>query len=103
MAKDLFLSTQLNIWEYYLMNISWNEQIYQIKPKLNRAIGILDKLRSHANLNTIRKLHIIHSFNLIFNIRYNYRARKIKKSRKQCTNSKIALSEKLILKNFTIL
>ena len=35
-------------------HMSWNEQIYQIKLKLNRAIGILSKLRSHANLNTLR-------------------------------------------------
>ena len=34
--------------------MSWNEQIYQIKLKLNRAIGILSKLRSHTNLNTFR-------------------------------------------------
>ena len=35
-------------------HMSWNEQIYQIKLKLNRAIGILSKLRSHANVNTLR-------------------------------------------------
>ena len=29
-------------------HMSWNEQIYQTKLKLNRAIGILSKLRSHA-------------------------------------------------------
>ena len=46
MAKDLFLSIQWNIWEYYLMSTSWNEQIYQIKLKLNHAI--------HVNLNTLR-------------------------------------------------
>ena len=34
--------------------MSWNEQIYQIKLKPNRAIGILGKLCSHANLNTLR-------------------------------------------------
>ena len=33
---------------------TWNEQIYQIKLKLNRAIDILSKLRSHANLNILR-------------------------------------------------
>ena len=35
-------------------HMSWNEQIYQIKLKLNCAISILRKLRSHANLNTLR-------------------------------------------------
>ena len=35
-------------------HMSWNEQIYQIKRKLDRAIGILSKLRSHVNLNTLR-------------------------------------------------
>ena len=35
-------------------HMSWNEQIYQIKLKLNSAIGILSKLRGHANLNTLR-------------------------------------------------
>ena len=34
--------------------MSWNEQIYQIKLKLNPSIGILSKLRRHANLNTLR-------------------------------------------------
>ena len=48
-------------------HMSWNEHIYQIKLKLNHAIGILSKLRSHANLNTL-ELHIIHSFNLICNM-----------------------------------
>ena len=35
-------------------HMSWNEQIYQTKLKLNRDIGILSKLRSHANVNTLR-------------------------------------------------
>ena len=35
-------------------HMSWNEQIYQIKLKLNRSIGILSKLCSHVNLNTLR-------------------------------------------------
>ena len=35
-------------------HMSWNQQIHQIKLKLNRAIGILSKLRSHPNLNTLR-------------------------------------------------
>ena len=33
-------------------NMSWNEQIYQIK--LSGTIGILSKLRSHVNLNTLK-------------------------------------------------
>ena len=35
-------------------HMSWNEQIYQIKQKLDRAIGIFSKLRSHMNLTTLR-------------------------------------------------
>ena len=35
-------------------HISWNELIYQIKLKLNHAIGFLSKLCSHENLNTLR-------------------------------------------------
>ena len=35
-------------------HMSWNEQIYQAKLKLNRSISILSKLRSHANVNTLR-------------------------------------------------
>ena len=33
-------------------HMSWNEQIYQTKLKLNHAIGILSKLCSHVNINT---------------------------------------------------
>ena len=84
-------------------HMSWNEHIYQIKLKLNHAIGILSKLRSHANLNTL-ELHIIHSFNLICNMVYNCGAKRkqeIKEIMKEY--SKIVPSEKLILENFTIL
>ena len=35
-------------------HMSWNEQIYQIKLKLNCTMVIFSKLRSHANLNTLR-------------------------------------------------
>ena len=35
-------------------HMSWNEQIYQTKLKLNHATGILSKLHSHANINTLR-------------------------------------------------
>ena len=35
-------------------HMSSDEQIYQIKLKLNRAIGILSKLCINANLNTLR-------------------------------------------------
>ena len=34
-------------------HMSWNEQIYQTKLKLNRSIGILSKLRSHVNVNSL--------------------------------------------------
>ena len=35
-------------------HMSWYEQIYEINLKLNHAIGILSKLHSHKNLNTLR-------------------------------------------------
>ena len=38
-------------------HILWDEQIYQIKLKLNHAISILSKLRSYANVNTLRIAH----------------------------------------------
>ena len=34
--------------------VSWNEQIYPTKLKLNCAIDILSKLCSYANVNTLR-------------------------------------------------
>ena len=35
-------------------HMSSNEQIYQIKLTINHTIGILSKIRSRANLNTLR-------------------------------------------------
>ena len=35
-------------------HMSWNEQFYLIILKLNCAIGVVSKLCSHANLNTLR-------------------------------------------------
>ena len=35
-------------------HMSWNEQIYRIKRKLDHAIGIFSKLCSHMNLTTLR-------------------------------------------------
>ena len=35
-------------------HMSWDEQIYQTKLKLNHATGILSKRHSHVNTNTIR-------------------------------------------------
>ena len=35
-------------------HMSWNEQIYQTKLKLNRTICILSRLCSHVNVNTLR-------------------------------------------------
>ena len=55
-------------------HMSWNEQIYQVKLKLNHTSGILSKLCSHANLNTLRIAY--YSLNLICNMAYNYGARK---------------------------
>ena len=41
-------------------HMSWNEQICQIKLKLNRTIDILSKLRSHVNLNTLKIAYYSH-------------------------------------------
>ena len=35
-------------------HLHWNEQISQVKMKLNRAIGILSKLRYNANLSVLK-------------------------------------------------
>ena len=84
-------------------HMSWNEQIHQIKLKLNRAIGILNKLRSHANLNTLRVWYYsLFQSQLQYGVQLWGQKNK-KKLKKQCRNSKVVLSEKLILKNFTIL
>ena len=64
-------------------HMSWNEQIYQIKLKLNRAIGILSKLRSHANLNIL--IIAYYSFfqsHLQYGVQLWGGVRKIKKSKK---------------------
>ena len=60
----------------------WNEQIYQTKLKQNCTIGILSKLCSHANVNTIRIAYYSLFQNLVCNMVHNYGARKIKKSKK---------------------
>ena len=62
-------------------HMSWNEQIYQIK--LNRAMSILSKLRSHANLNIL--IIAYYSFfqsHLQYGVQLWGGARKIKKSKK---------------------
>ena len=41
------------------MRVLLDEHIYQIKVELNRAIGILSKLRSHVNLNTLRIVYYL--------------------------------------------
>ena len=38
-------------------HLHWNEQISQVKMKLNRAIGILSKLRCNANLSVLKIIH----------------------------------------------
>ena len=38
-------------------HLHWNEKISQVKMKLNRAIGILSKLRYNANLSVLKIIH----------------------------------------------
>ena len=52
MEKDLFLSTQHSVKYLGILldeHMSWNDQVYQTKLKLNHATGILSKLCSYAN------------------------------------------------------
>ena len=62
-------------------HMSWNDQIYQIKLKLNHVIGILSKLRSHGNLNTLRI-----AYYSLFQSYLQLWGHKNKKSKKQCRN-----------------
>lgn len=52
------------------VHLSWNEQVYQIKVKINRFIGILIKLVV-MQTKIIYELHIIQSFSFILNTVYN--------------------------------
>ena len=56
MAKDLYIPINSVKYLGVLLDehMSSNEQIYQTKLKLNHAIGILSKLCSHVNVNTLR-------------------------------------------------
>ena len=38
-------------------HLHWNEQVSQVKVKLNRAIGILSKLRYNANLSVLKIIY----------------------------------------------
>ena len=52
------------------VHLSWNEQVYLIKVKINRFIGILIKLVV-MQTKIIYELHIIQSFSFILNTVYN--------------------------------
>ena len=84
MEKDLFLSTQHSVKYLGILldeHMSWNDQVYQTKLKLNHATGILSKLCSYANINTLRIAY--YSF-FQSHLQYGIQlwARKIKKSNK---------------------
>ena len=51
------------------VHLSWNEQVYQLKVKINRFIGIFIKLVVMKTKITY-ELHIIHSFNFTLNTVY---------------------------------
>ena len=38
-------------------HLNWNEQITQVKMKLNRAIGIISKLKYNANLSVLKIIY----------------------------------------------
>ena len=49
------------------LHLHWNEQISQAKTKLNRAIGIPNKLRHHANLDVLKiTFHSLFSFHVLY-------------------------------------
>ena len=48
-------------------HLHWNEQISQVKTKLNRAIGILIKLKYNANLSVFKIIyHSLFGFHLLY-------------------------------------
>ena len=83
-------------------NMSWDEQIYQIKLKLNCPIGILSKLRSHANLNTLRiAYHSPFQSHLQYGIQLRgQKNQEIKEIMQKLQNRAL---RKTYFKNFTIL
>ena len=38
-------------------HLNWNEQITQVKMKLNHAIGIISKLKYNANLSVLKIIY----------------------------------------------
>ena len=46
-------------------HLHWNEQVSQVKMKLNRAIGILSNLRYNANLSVLKIIHYLASIYFI--------------------------------------
>ena len=66
-------------------HMPWNVQIYQTKLKLNRVIGILSKLHSHANVNTLRiAFYSVFQFHLQYGVQLwgKKNKKKNKKSKK---------------------
>ena len=84
-------------------HLHWNEQISQVKMKLNRAIGILSKLRYNANLSVLKIIyhslfgsHLLYGFQLwgqkTLKIQTTFQAYKIVPLRKlPLINAKILL------------
>ena len=68
--------------------MSWNEQIYQIKLKLNHSINILSKLHSHANLNTLRTaFYSLFQFHLQYGVQlWGQKNKKIKEMMQKLQN-----------------
>ena len=78
-------------------HMSWNEQIYQTKLKLNRVTGILSKLHSHANVNTLRiAFYSVFQFHLQYGIQLWGK----KKTRNQRNNEGILQNRALRKINF---
>ena len=57
-ARDLSQQNQRNILGVVLdKQVHWNEHISQVKMKLDRAIGILSKLKYNANLSVLKIIY----------------------------------------------
>ena len=80
-------------------HMSWNEQIYQIKLKLNHSINILSKLHSHANLNTLRTaFYSLFQFHLQYGVQlWGQKNKKIKEMMQKLQNCAL---RKINLKKF---
>ena len=69
-GKRLSLSQSVKYLEVLLdEHFQWNDRIAQVKIKLNRAIGILSKIRHSANLTILKVVyHSLFGSNLLYGV-----------------------------------